>query len=102
LGSWKLDVELTLVDVGRISLLAGALALLLLTISSWCGLLGGPKCKARQTSSRTEIGSWSAKDKTHFLAALAPSVDLAGALPPTAEAGALEATVEAGFGGMTS
>ena len=37
---------------------------------------------------------------THFLAALVPSTDFAGALPPTAEAGAFEATVEAGFGGI--
>jgi hypothetical protein len=38
---WK--VGLTFVDVGRVGLLAGALALLLLTISSWCGFLRGSK-----------------------------------------------------------
>ena len=37
---WK--ILLTLVDVGRVSLLAGTLALLLVTISSGSGLLGSP------------------------------------------------------------
>lgn len=84
---------LTLVDVGRVGLLSGALALLLVAVSArGSGLLGGPKAKVRNAQNTRVAGG------THFFAAFAPSVDLAGALPAV-EAGAFWA-VEAGLGGM--
>jgi len=76
---------LTLVDVGRVGLLARALSLLLVFTRCWRRLLRGPENCA--ISSQTLASSSSSATITHFLAALAPSVDLAGALPAV-EAGA--------------
>lgn len=82
---YKTRPILTLVDVGRVGLLARALSLLLVITRRWRRLLRGPENCA--ISSQTIASSSSSATTTHFLAALAPSVDLAGALPAV-EAGA--------------
>ena len=87
----KLDRGLTFVDVGRICLFARTLALLLIiTRSGRCLLCGSGKGLNIDKPQRRAF--------THFFAAFAPSVDLAGALPAV-EAGAFCA-VDTGFGGI--
>ena len=64
-------MPLTLVDIGRVSLLAGTLALLLVTISSGGSLLGSPKGKKRvrierkktKTSHDSLLGSFGTLDR---------------------------------------
>jgi len=92
LETWKMEVRLTLVDVGRIGLFARTLALLLVVIAS-CGLrlFGGP-------GGELEIPKPQKICSAYFFAAFAPSVDLAGAFPAV-EAGAFCA-VDVGLGGI--